>query len=107
MNRTRFLLVLGADPVRWARRFDIVPFSHPCSRCGAELTTSVPFIYDDMRGLVAPTCACGNERTPYGMVRAHGDILTSKATSGSKEPGGRRISRRARPRLRIVRTSGE
>lgn len=69
MDRRRFLIVHGADAARWAKRFGIEPFSHPCRRCGALLTTSVPFAYKTLRGLLAPSCACGNQGTPYCMVR--------------------------------------
>jgi hypothetical protein len=76
MDRARFILVLGADPVKWAKRWGIEPGSAPCYFCKAELTTSIPFAVDGLRGLVAPTCACGNKNTPYCVVAAKGgDIL--------------------------------
>jgi len=69
-DRSRFLLVLGATPAPWAERWGIEPFSHPCNECGLLLTTSVPFAVGTLRGLVAPRCVCGNERTPWCVVRA-------------------------------------
>jgi hypothetical protein len=76
--RSKFLLVLGADPVKWAARFGIRSFSHPCGRCGCVLTTSIPFAYGQFRGLVAPHCECGNDRPPYGIVRdpRYGDLFS-------------------------------
>lgn len=74
--RATFLLVLGADPERWARRYGIAPFTHPCAGCGASCTTSIPFAAGDHRGLIAPVCACGHPTPPYALVRADGgDIL--------------------------------
>lgn len=80
MNRERFLVALGVDPKRWAERYDIEPFTHPCSKCGALLTTTLPFAMGTLRGLLAPVCACGNKNTPYGVVRdpAHGDLFNER-----------------------------
>lgn len=74
-ERSRFLLVLGADPKRWAARFGIRPFTHPCGRCGRMLTTSIPFACGTFRGLISPQCLCGNDRPPYGIVRRDGDLI--------------------------------
>lgn len=78
MTRDHFLLVHGQDPDAWARRYDIEPFTHPCWRCGASLTTALPFASGSLRGLVAPACACGNTLTPYCIVRdpKHGDLFS-------------------------------
>jgi hypothetical protein len=67
-NRSRFLLVHGADPKRWAARYGIEPFTAPCADCGAALTTSIPLVVGRLRGLVAPRCVCGNDRPPYCVV---------------------------------------
>ena len=67
-RREKFLLVLGSDPKRWAERFGIEPFSHPCIDCGEMLSTSLPFACDSLRGLIAPRCSCGNDRPPYCVV---------------------------------------
>lgn len=69
-HRTSWLVLHNGDPERWARRHAIEPFSHPCSDCGAELMTTIPFMvrYSEMRGLVAQKCVCGNEGTPYCIV---------------------------------------
>lgn len=78
MTRDHFLLVHGQDPDEWARRYGIEPFTHPCSRCDAPLTTTVPFACGSLRGLLAPACSCGNTQTPYCVVRdpKHGDLLS-------------------------------
>jgi hypothetical protein len=78
MNRSRFLRVLGADPTKWAERYDLEPFSYPCGECGKVLATTVPFAYGQLRGLMAPRCECGNVGTPYCLVRdsRHGDLFT-------------------------------
>lgn len=77
MNRKRFLRVLGADPVQWAQRYELEQYTRPCSQCGARLTTSIPFVSGQMRGLLAPDCVCGNVNTPYCVVRdaKHGDLF--------------------------------
>ena len=77
LSRSRFLVIHGADPQRWARRWDLEQYTRPCSRCGAMLTTSIPFASGTLRGLKAPPCECGNERTPYCVVRdpKHGDLF--------------------------------
>jgi hypothetical protein len=78
LQRAHFFVVHGADPAAWARRHGIEPFTHPCPHCGASLATTLPFAIGTLRGLVAPTCACGNANTPYCIVRVagHGDLLT-------------------------------
>lgn len=73
MDSRGFLLVLGMDPKKWAARFGIEPFTTPCDACGEALTTSIPFFFETLRGLVAPDCSCGNKNTPYCLVRAYGD----------------------------------
>jgi hypothetical protein len=85
VTRDRFLLVLGQDPTEWARRYGLEPFTVPCHACGRELTTSVPFFYGQLRGLLTPTCECGAENRPYCLVRdpAYGDLFTG----GSGEKG--------------------
>lgn len=67
-HRTSWLVLHNGDPALWARRHGLEPFSHPCRDCGIVLTTTVPFAAGEMRGLVAPRCACGNEGTPYCIV---------------------------------------
>lgn len=75
-SRATFLRVLGADPERWAKRYGIAPFTHPCTGCGAPSTTSIPFASVDHRGLIALVCACKHPTPPYALVRADGgDIL--------------------------------
>jgi hypothetical protein len=90
MDRDRFLLVHGIDAQQWAKRYAIEPASAPCSLCGAELTTSIPFAFGGLRGLVAPTCSCGNVGTPYCLVSAspQADLLLSidRAANPSQRP---------------------
>lgn len=74
-DRSRFLVVHGADPKAWAERHGIEPFVGECSDCGARAETTLPFMTADLRGLKAPPCACGNENTPYCVVGAKRDIL--------------------------------
>lgn len=77
MNRKRFLLVYGVSAEAWAQRHDLEQYTRPCSHCGAMLTTSIPFASGTLRGFTAPTCTCGNENTPYVVVRDahHGDLF--------------------------------
>lgn len=79
MNRAKFMVVHGADPGRWAARYGIEPFTHPC-RCGLPCTTSIPFFRGRLRGLLSPTCPCGNDRTPYCAVSVDGDVLRALET---------------------------
>ncbi len=74
-DRRGFLRVLGACPEQWAKRYGLEPCTHPCYRCGASLTTTVPFAKADFRGLIAPVCACGFEGGPYCIVRVSGDLF--------------------------------
>ena len=76
-DRSRFMLVLGADPVKWAKRYDILPFTHPCSRCGAQTTTSIAFASGNCRGLIAPQCECGHPSPPYCIVGDWGQLFPS------------------------------
>lgn len=101
MNRSRFLVVLGANAARWAARYGIEPFSQPCSKCGALLTTSVPFACDSLRGLLAPRCECGNEQTPYCVVRepGSGDLFTGAEARIPKA----RVATRTASRARLLR----
>jgi hypothetical protein len=78
MNGAVRLIVFGISAARWTERYGVEPFSHPCSECGRTLTTSLPFVQGALRGLMAPKCECGNDRTPFGLVRdpAYGDLFT-------------------------------
>lgn len=78
LERLKFLRVLGADPVRWADRYGLLPFDAACDGCGSSVTTSVPFACGTLRGLLAPHCDCGNAFPPYCVVRdeRYGDLFT-------------------------------
>lgn len=82
LDRSRFLFVFGIDRERSAARYDLEAFTHPCYQCGAELSTTIPFAYGTLRGLVAPQCVCGHTGTPYCVVRAYGDILSGDTLAG-------------------------
>jgi hypothetical protein len=98
LDRSAWLLVHGADPVRWAKRYGIEPFTAPCYGCDAPLTTSIPFACENLRGLVAPACGCGTDaRPPYGVVAVDGD---SEHLLRSMERIGRRKRRRAPTKAR-------
>lgn len=68
-DRRKFLRVHGADPVKWAKRYEIEPFTHACHLCGLLSTTSIPFASGPLRGLIAPDCECGHPNPPYCVVR--------------------------------------
>ena len=78
MNDANRFYVYGVTPEAWAKRYGIEVFSHPCFECGRVLTIAIPFAQGQLRGLQAPPCACGNERTPFGLVRdpAYGDLFS-------------------------------
>lgn len=78
VDRVRVLIPVGTTAEAWAARHDLEQYTRPCSRCGAMLTTSIPFASGQLRGLMAPVCACGNERTPYCVVcdARFGDLFT-------------------------------
>lgn len=77
-DKVRFL-IYGVTAEAWSARYGVEAFSHPCFECGRILTTSIPFAQGQLRGLQAPPCECGNEKTPYGLVRdpAYGDLFTN------------------------------
>lgn len=79
-DRSKFLIAHGVNADKWAVRYNIEPFSHPCGRCGTVLTTSIPFASGQFRGLIAPQCSCGNERPPCAIVRdpKYGDLFTGE-----------------------------
>lgn len=69
------LIAHGFNPLRWAKRWGLKPFTYPCFKCGDAATTTIPFACNDLRGLIAPTCRCGHDRPPYCVVRTEGDLL--------------------------------
>lgn len=80
MNGKPRLYVHGVSAEAWTKRFGVEPFDAPCSKCGRALTTSIPFVQGTLRGLQAPRCECGNEKTPFGIVRdaRYGDLFTGR-----------------------------
>lgn len=80
MNGKPRLVVHGVTAEAWCERWGCEVFTAPCSECGAPCTTTIPFAQGALRGLMSPPCACGNTKTPYGMVRdpAKGDLFTGR-----------------------------
>lgn len=90
--------ILGISVERWARRWSLHAFTHPCIDCGAPRTTSIPFVQGTLRGLRAPTCTCGNGQGPFCLVRdpAHGDLFTgSDRVKPWRSASGRSRGRKA------------
>jgi hypothetical protein len=81
LDRSRFLIVHGADPVAWAKRWGIVPYVGTCSECGAQTETTIPFATSELRGLMSPPCTCGNVATPYCVLGAKVDLLKQRLRS--------------------------
>ena len=81
LNRDKFVRINDVSAEAWARQHEITPYTGPCARCGAEVTTSIPFTSGEFRGLMAPPCACGHTHTPFCIVRdaAYGDLLDLQA----------------------------
>ena len=77
-NREKFLIVYGYPPEKWAKRFDIEPFTHACRECKRPMTTTLPFFLGQLRGLMSPPCPCGSDHQPYCVVRdpRFGDLLS-------------------------------
>ena len=95
-----FIRVHGADPVRWAQRYDLVAFESPCQECGVVVVPSLPFATSDgCRGLMTQ-CSCGHVGAPYCITSAPGclDLLDPRRYP---EPR-RRCTRRRRRALRLV-----
>lgn len=86
MNGHPRFIVHGATAAEWTSRYGVEPFQHPCSECGRLLETTIPFIQGTLRGLSAPQCECGNEQTPFGLVRdpKYGDLFTGSDTRIAK-----------------------
>lgn len=84
MSRAHWLIVHGITAAQWAERHDLEPYTRSCSECGADCTTSIPFAVGQLRGLASPQCACGNERTPYCVVRdaRYGDLFGGNGRLG-------------------------
>jgi|SRR5688572_8121582 len=77
-DRSKWLIIHGADPEKWAKRYDIEPLSHPCYHCGVVQTTSIPFAAGTLRGLVALAHECHGvvRNPPYCIVGTMGGGLS-------------------------------
>lgn len=73
-DRRRFLRIFGIDAKEFARKHGIIPFEADCYRCGAKQEPTIPFAYDEFRGLIAPVCTCGHPTPPYCIVRVDGAL---------------------------------
>lgn len=78
MNGKPRFYVHGISAEAWSKRYGVEAFSYPCSECGRMCTTTLPFAQGQLRGLQAPPCPCGNEKTPFGLVRdpKYGDLFS-------------------------------
>lgn len=92
---------MGADPwrlgmltlptvcaTRWAARYDVETFSGPCSKCGTQLSTTLPFAWGPWRGLTAPRCPCGNTDTPFCV--SWQTVTSAPESPPTPSPAGRR-----------------
>lgn len=88
MNDKVRLYIYGITAEEWIRRYGMEPFSYPCYHCARILTTSIPFAQGTLRGLQAPVCECGDEKTPYVIVRdpKYGDLFTGSEIETSVDP---------------------
>ncbi len=92
-ERSRFLIVHGMDAKKWADRFNIEPFEHPCQDCGEMRRTTLPFTVGDFRGLIAEPCPCGCQHQPYGFVAAKGETLSVMLENERARAAARRAKR--------------
>jgi hypothetical protein len=63
-----YLVVHNVDLNQWCKKYDLVPFTRNCRKCGDELKVNVPFIAQDRRGLCAEPCSCGNKSVPFTYI---------------------------------------
>lgn len=59
------------DPSEWAIRYGIERTELKCPDCGIAVALSVPFAFDDMRGLGPEPHGCETQ-APYVMVAVDG-----------------------------------
>lgn len=87
MNKQTFLLLFNEDPIFWAERFQIEAFEVNCKDCKEILKTTIPFFTKEFRGLISPKCICGNNDTPYCLVKAPGftEFFMDKEVGTSKK----------------------
>jgi hypothetical protein len=76
MNRNKFFIVHNQDVKDWTTRFSLEPFETKCT-CGRAMKTSIPFAFEEYRGLISEVCFCGNTDTPFCFVRdpKRGDLF--------------------------------
>jgi len=93
IDRDDINLAHGVSTEKWCKRWDLQPFTCPCSNCGAPRTTTIPFFDDQIRGLIAEFCQCGTKDRPYCIVGVGGDLLDPSFIKGVLD---RRHARRKR-----------
>lgn len=88
MQREKFLTVHNADWLAWSERHGIDPMTTECKICRGQLTTNIPIVTNDLRGLKAPQCECGNDDTPFCFVKHFdlGELFMDLVTENSKKP---------------------
>ena len=75
-------MVYGANLSTWADRYGLKSFSVRCTVCKSFQIVGIPFIYGELRGLIAKECVCGNPH-PYRVVHSDGgDILAAMVRMG-------------------------
>lgn len=86
MNDKPRFIVHGITAEAWAERYRIEPLTYPCDRCNRPCTTTIPFAQGTLRGLQSPRCECGNEKTPFVIVRdpKYGDLFAGEPPQRKK-----------------------
>lgn len=52
----------------WIKKYDLLIFEKPCSKCGELLVTNIPIFGKDFRGLKSEDCSCGNNKVPFSII---------------------------------------
>lgn len=104
MNKQFFLLLHNEDPALWAERFQIEAFEVRCKECKEILKTTIPFFTKEFRGLISPKCTCGNNDTPYCLVKAPGfaEFFMDKEVGTSKKRVGLKKTHQASHSLKLL-----
>lgn len=85
----RVIVPVGTTAEEWTEKYGVEPFTAECYKCGQPQTTTIPFAFEQLRGLMAPKCECGHPYSPYCVVGdpRFGDIfawLQKKSEEDSK-----------------------
>ena len=79
------LLIYNVDVDEWCNRYGLKVYSRPCKVCGRELTVNKPFAAEDMRGLTAGYCQCGDGETPFSYINVSFDRINLNSLCTSIE----------------------